>query len=718
MKKLSTVVFLLSVLPAFGQDQFFESVSEYQTVVPGPTVSTSAANTPAPTTTTAASTVSGVCTKEQTSLPLKALMSLIQDKNATLDIVHNSRMGTLDISSSKMIGNCASMINWTMNKTVSGDKVDYAVEAAFKPADKTCPAEGCSYSVTEFKDGKFTPVTKTFKPTLDGFKTCLVETGVMVKDPATKKNKVNPSAIRFSTIQASFPDVNDSGSVSYLSRGPETIGIGAHYGKAIRSKECENLEPIQPKPVQLVSAAEEEKERIRREAEELKKKCTVNDYYKLADFVERYEGLASDLIETRDKLIKQAAEKSAKAILEGKATDEDLRVIADFDRYITQPKIDELRSLYIQTQDLEGQELKDKQAEFKKKLAELNALKTKPFYTEAHLKKLEDGGKFDDAKRLHSMLTLVLQHQKLGSKVGAVTVTPEVVMNNVATIREQYEEKIEVAREKYEISHGLVEGKSNFYVEMAKALRQNIATRTKNYTEEIQDEYRRIQPGGYCYAYFRNTQKCIQDSTERIQELYAHLQHYNKQEGDKAAEFEQKAAEYQKLEAQGRRYVAAQNGEEVPAAPTTNTTVPPSRTSDNSVYNFNYTQPGGQPQQPMVQGQPQFNNPFMQQPQGQQMYNPYQYQPPFMGQQAYGYPYGYQQNSGVYNFNYNGVAQANYGYGQPYGQQPYGQVPYGQQPYGQPFMQPYGQQPYGTMPYWSQPNSAMNQYSMWGAPRY
>ncbi|WP_434318359.1 DUF4190 domain-containing protein [Leifsonia sp. P73] len=62
------------------------------------------------------------------------------------------------------------------------------------------------------------------------------------------------------------------------------------------------------------------------------------------------------------------------------------------------------------------------------------------------------------------------------------------------------------------------------------------------------------------------------------------------------------------------------------------------------------------------------------------------------------------------------------GYGapqQPYGQQPYGQQPqqpYGQQPYGQQPQQPYGQQPYGQQPYGQQPGQPGYGQPAYGQP--
>jgi hypothetical protein len=253
-------------------------------------------------------------------------------------------------------------------------------------------------------------------------------------------------------------------------------------------------------------------------------------------------------------------------------------------------------------------------------------------------------------------------------------------------------------------------------------MRSNIQTRNQNFTAEIQEEYARVQqPNGYCYKYWRNTQKCIQDSMERIQELQALLQHYNKVDEERAAEYDAKAREYGDLEVQGRRYVAAQNGEAPPVETNTtttpaaqDTTVPNSRpqSQDSGVYSFNFNQ--GQPgNQQMYQQQAQMTPQQFQYPM-----NPNQNNNMFMQQQPYGYQQQYmgQQNfGGGMNYNYNYGSSQGFGY-QPQGaysfnwggggmQQPYGQ----QQYYGQ--QQQYSQQGGG---YWNRPYQAYGGMSLYG----
>jgi hypothetical protein len=49
-------------------------------------------------------------------LPLAYVTSLIQQKNAALDITHDPRSGTLTIAAEDMIGNCSSMLEWKLKQ--------------------------------------------------------------------------------------------------------------------------------------------------------------------------------------------------------------------------------------------------------------------------------------------------------------------------------------------------------------------------------------------------------------------------------------------------------------------------------------------------------------------------------------------------------------------------------------------------------------------------
>lgn len=636
--------------------------------------------------TSSVSSASSMCTeKDQTSLPLAYVTSLIQEKNAKLDIVHDPRAGTLAISGADMIGNCSSMLEWRLKQPeIKGQKA-YAIEVAIK-AGNDCTETGCSYDVARVKNGEFQDFEKmNFKPTLKGFEECLQKSGVVAG------GKVVPGAIYNTPIKESFSGLEHSGKLLFLAHGPSSNQVKPKYALEHVDR-CDRYEAAHPEVKTLLTLEDAERERLDAEASKLKE-CKVEEYHKLADFIDKYENYSSELGEIRDRLILEAAQKAAAAVQSGKYTEEDLKVLSDFERYIVTPKIELATMMYEQMIELEGDAKKAKQEELKAVLAQIKTLKQKPYFSAIHTRKLLDDGRFEEAEKLNGILLVMDSYQNLGSKQNNVVITPGLAAQKVASGRAGFKEALETEKERYEYKTGQSSGKASYYTELAQRMRRNIEVRTQNFNAEIQAEYARVQqPNGYCYRYWRNAQKCIQDTAERIQQLQALLTHYNNIDQERAAEYDGKAKEYGELEAQGRRFIAAQNGEEVPPeapvanttpAPEADTTVPAPRAQDNQVYTFDYNQ-GQIPQQQAQMTPQQYQypvNPYQQQNMFMQPQNPYMYQ-----QQPYG-QYGYGQQ-GAYNFSWSGggaVQQQN------------------------PYMYNNGQQGY-----WQQPYQAYNMYSMYG----
>ena len=697
MKKFAAVILATLTLPVYAQ-RFMGALSDYQqtleptsqgsggSVSPG---SSSSSSTPRPEVQQGGQSSSSTqaCEEnDQTSMPLKYLTNLILQKDADLKINHDPRSASLAITSGDMIGNCSSMLEWKLKQPTIKDKKAYALEIRFKK-DDSCTDAGCTYAVTKLENGVAKIMDKkdtVFKPTLEGFEACLEKSGVMVD------GKVVRSAIYTKPINEKFSNLNESGSLYVVSHGLASEQIKAKYGKFDPIDRCDHYEEAHPQIKSLLTYQDAEKIRLDAEAEKLKE-CTINEYYKVADFLEKYESYNSQLAEVRDRLIMESAKKSAELILKGEYKDDDLKVLGDFDKYVVQPKVEYAVALYHEMIELEGDAKVAKQEELKKVLAEISALKQKPYFTAAHTQRLLKDGKFEDAEKLNTMVLMLDSHQRLGAKENNIVITPAYARTKVTQGIQAFSTYLVGEREKYEIRTGQVSGQSQTYAQLASRMRQNIQARNENFSVEIQGEYARMQqPNGYCYKYWRNAQKCIQDSMERIQELQMLLQHYNKIDTERAAEYDQKAKDYKALEDEGGRYIAAQNGTPVPETSNqpqrpTDTTAAPSRPADAQtqpgqqpgVYNFQFN--GGQQQQPQ-QGMAQLyqtpTNPYMQQNMYMQQQNPYmmqqQYQSPYMGQQAYGYSgqfgvqgyagaqtgfmqQGYGQNS--YSFNFNGGQQ-------------------------------------------------------------
>lgn len=682
MKKTAVFILSLVTIPVYGIS-VLESLNKYQSDLSG-SVSSAPSGSPSKPVTESRSVTNNKCEEnDQKSLPLSYLTSLILKKDGRLEIAHDPRNSTLSISSADMISNCSSMLDWKQRKQELNGKIVYSVEVKFKEGD-SCSADGCTYKVAKVEEGDFKSFEEMrFPPTLKGFESCLQKSGVIAN------GKVNAGAIYSQPINERFEGIDDSGDLLFLSHGPSTALVKAKYGKFEAVDKCDYYENIQASPVALLNLRDENL--AKKNAEKMavldaaKKDC--NDYGKVADFIEKYEDFSAELLQVRDQSILDAVKKAAQKISEGKYTDEDLKVLADFEKYIVQPRIDLAVIQYNEMLDLEGDAKKVKQAELQANLQQIAAFNKKPFLTPEHLNKLVVDGKFDDAEKLADIQLIVKTHQRLGAKEGNKVITPELARASFVSGKSAFLKELASKKETYAITHGEVTGISDVYFEQAKRHRQAINIRTQNFTEEIQYEYSRIQPGGHCYL-VNGAANCFAKSQERIQALMAEMDHYNKVDAEIADEKEAEGNKYAKLEAEGRRYVASQNGEEpepanapstVPAAPQVTPSSP--RVTDNSTYTFQYNPgPVQQPiQQPMQQ--PNYMPQIM-----SQMFNPMMYQQ----QQYMGMPTG-QFGAGF-----------NLGFGSSFGS-------------GMPYQQPYmGQSQFG---YWNQPYSAYNNYSMYGGFR-
>ena len=654
----------------------------------------------------------GQCTEEiQTSLPLAYITSLIMEQDGKLQIIHDSRSGKLSVTSPDMISNCSSMIDWSPNSKVVDGKKIYTIEAKIKQGEN-CVEGVCEYKVAKVEKGQFQKFeTVKLKQSMTGFEECLEKSGVV------KDGKVVSEAIYPSPIDEKFDGYKETGDLLFLSHGPSSKLVKSKYDKFVEIDKCDHFEKISPEGLVVRSLEDEERERI-----ELEKKAveSCGDYHKISDFMEKYQGYSNDLNSIRDALIIEAVKKAAKAVTDGKYTEDDLKAISDFEKYVVQPKVDLASALYTEAEGLEGDEKKSRLEEMKKVLAEIAPYNQAPYITAAIVQKLEGDGRFEDAAMANGIKALIVGYARLGATEGGVVITPDVAKIRVSNFNQIYATELEGKKEKYEIRTGQTTGQSQMYKNLASRMRQNIQTRTQNFSQEINSEYARMQPGGHCYRPYRNAQRCIQDSTQRIQDLQAQLQHFNKVDAERAVEYQNKADEYAKLEKEGRDYVARQTGETVPEPEATvDTTVPGARNDQG--YTFNYQ--GYQQQQ---QGQPQ----YQQQQYQQQGYNPYQQQQyGFSGQYnvganfgagaggQYGYnnQYGYgQQQPGGYNFNYQGYQQ------QQQGQQQYN--PYQQSMFGNqynPYQQQQGYNPYQQQQqgYWGSPNQAYGNFNMYGGYR-
>lgn len=736
MKIFSLVVLSFIAIPAYAQG-LLDSLEQHQASLPAPAgVSTDRPATGVTSPTTRPSDVDTSCSEDkQTSLPLKYLTGLILERDAKLDINHDPASGTLRITSpSKMIGNCNSMLQWNRSENEVDGKKTYSIEVKFKDGETCTEAADVAtgkkcYRVAKMKDGSFDKFeVKPFSNDIQGFQNCLEHSGVVGAD-----RKINTAAIFRQPVQESFSGLDETGHLVFLSHGPVSSQVDPRFGLD-RVNRCDVYEQIHPTISMVYSPTDVNNQRLEAEAARLLE-CEPNEYTRTFDFLEQNGFLNGDLAQrlrtkVNEDLLTRASQ-VAKNIAENKElTEDDMKVISDFERYIVEPKRKEVADQFLALENLEGTELQSARARLATLRAELEAFARAPYFQRVHVEKLIASGKFADAERMEGIRITISESAKIGKTENNQVITPDMARIKIAQARGALADRLVSASENYDIRTGVTTGLAQSYRDLATAMRRNINVRNQNYAQEIQSEYGRIQQGGYCYRYFRNTQRCIQDSLQRIQELQTALADLTHIDSERAKEFDQKATDYAQMESEGRTYIARQNGEEVPREPAQDTTVAPARVEDPAI-----TQGGQQP------GQQSMMPPWMQNPQSpygnqgmmSQPQNPYgqmygQQQQPFMGQSGFNAQFGYQgtmgqnfmgqpQQYGNVGVNWLAMGQGGFGGGQQYGQQ-FGQ----QQPmFGQQFgQQQYGQQPYGGQQPWGQnPMMAQSPYGqMYGQSPY
>lgn len=743
MKFISVLVLSVLAYPVFATNPF-DALERNQNSLPAEQPARPENRPPSGVTTptTRPTEVDTRCDEDvQTSLPLKYFGRLIRMQYPpTINVTPSPSTGRVTISSpAKMVGNCNSMLEWNLRTNeIAGEKT-YAVEIKFKEG-QTCPPEvqnagsNKCFRVAKMKDGTFDKFEmKPFSNDFRGFQSCIEQSGVVKAD-----GTIDESAIFKQPVNETFSGLEETGKFVFVSHGPVSSQSDQPFGLD-RVNKCDVYEKINPTFDRVLSVSDIQNRDMQAQADALRN-CQPNEYQRLVDFIER-NNYVGDLNAIRDNLIKQAAQAAAKKIADGNETDEDVKVIADFERYIIEPLRLEIGDLYNQLQSASDADKPGILARLNQKKLELQGYARSPFFQRAHVEKLIAKGRFDDAEKLEGIRITVAEASKINNRNGNQTVTPDQARVAIATARGELTNNMATERENYDIRHGTITDRSATYRSLAQGIRNNIQRRTQNYTREIQAEYQRMQQGGYCYQYFRNTQKCLQDSQQRIQELYTAMNQYNNTDNQRAQEYDQRAQEYGAMEAEGRRNVAAANGQPAPTEAPQDTTVVPQRAPDTQTGNgqMQMGQQGGIGANPlmgqMMGQQGMMGMPgMMQQPYNMQQMmmmqqNPYasmygQQQNPMMGQQGFNANFGFQGTMGQ---NFMGMPQQQYGsvgmnwFGM--GQQMGTQMMGGQQMYnpmmmnGMSMQSPYGQM-YGQSPYMQNGMMGGGMMTMPGAYNY
>ena len=682
MKKSSIILLALASTPSFAEDFVQKALFENS-----PTISSSSSTKAKEETkdvgkTETKSLVSGkscldLDIDKQKSLPLKVIMGLIQEDPRKLNISHNPSSGVLEISTTKMISNCESMIEWKVAQTSLSGENAYSVEAKMKEGH-SCKDGKCTYKIWKLEEGSKKLVEKSFSPDFSGFKSCLAESGVFKKGSAEAVKE----AIQYEKLSFKASGIKDTGKVVFVSEGPESSQIGPVYGDFSVVSDCRYFEEVAEEPLTLLSKAELQRRERDREAAELEK-CTVNDYQKIADFLKAYEQDYAYLRPILNDLLETAAKDAVKRIAEGKDTEEDRKIIRDFNEIVVKPMTALADRLYAEAEELDGEERTRKLGQLKSVLDRLKAYSEAPFFSQALTDKFLKDGRFDAAKEMNSLRLVLTIYPKLGTKVKDQEMSSDDVMNLIERNEDEYEVALEAEEERYLIRTGQDFSNTEILKERLKAAQILLQRRIAFQQSEIDDAQRRITRSCPLFGFHAPT--CQKKEMERIQNAQRKMQLAQLDYQDVVKEITPEFEKYKALEAEGREYLK-NNGQEAPAEVALETNQP----TDPYVYTMNFNQNPGL-QNPMMTQMPQ-QQPYM----GAATMNPYMMQGQqgmFMGQNPYMMG-GYQQPM-MGQFGAFGQFGMQGGMGGQYGMSPYGMSPYGGMGMQMGQMGGYGMSPFG-----------------------
>jgi hypothetical protein len=686
MKKIWYPLLITIIVPMNVNAQLLEGLLNSQTESTsrgrgssGSATSTQPASIPAVTST---ATSANCPSSGQTTIPLKFVEAMQRTRGASLQISHDAPSGKLHVRGGDFLSNCNGMLEWGV-RNPTGQFPQYILELKIK----SCGSETCPFTVMEKNDAG-EQVTKEINvaPNFSGFQQCLKDTGVMT-DAGIQADKI---IIR--DLDVSFDRVSNSAPVWFGSHFPEASAVYKKQGES----GCYHYEDVTKGGFNVYSVEDSERMRLDQQAQLI---CEGGNYRHISDFMDRYGQYSSTLGAIRDELISKDYRELAEKIKAGEEIESaDYTVVGDFQQYVIDPLTNKIAALHEEIRRMpKGEERTKKEDILREDLKRLASYQNAPYITKKDVDKLMAKGLFEEAAQVNTIHLTSQQFGRIGRSENGQLITPKIARQRIQDGRSDFARNLTARKHEFDVKTGRLTGKSDFYYDLAAQHRRNIQIRTTNYQQEIMLEAQRVSPpAGYCFKYFRNTQKCVNDSMLRIQELRAQLQLYNQSDAEIANDLQAQAEKYDAWENEGRRYVASQSGEEVdPEVAANDEYVPrgpsveaPRGQTDQGVpqdgYQFQFNNQNMQGQMPTQQqgvmpGMQGFN-PYMQQ--GQQQYGQQQFMAPWwqqqQGQQQQGFnPFAYQQqgqqqmgmNPGMYSFNFGQQA----GMQNPYmGQQGYG----------------------------------------------
>ncbi len=245
-------------------------------------------------------TTASCASEDQRSLPLSFVMGLLRGKDASLTPTHDPSTGNLNIFGGPMIANCNSMLDFVFHPAGNGKP------HSFETKVKSCGLNECEFEVHTMISDKIVSSKKKFAPTMDGFVSCLKETGVF-KDGKIEKNKI---------VKANFdvdqPGLTKTGDLVFVSRGPAFNNMQKVFSAKTlhKNNECYFYENIQADGFKIYSKSDVEEQVLINKANRL---CNEANYQNIYNNLDSFQNISGTYYQLEEIMKNDLLDKVAKA---------------------------------------------------------------------------------------------------------------------------------------------------------------------------------------------------------------------------------------------------------------------------------------------------------------------------------------------------------------------------------------------------------------------
>lgn len=476
-------------------------------------------------------------------------------------------------------------------------------------------------------------------------------------------------------VVINFNEVKPDQEIVFLSNGPYASKYPRH--KMIKIEGCQMIEQFDN---YRIVALEKDSDYINKQ-DQVAKICESNDYKEILSNINQFEDFGGVLQKVAAGLIDEKVKEAASKILDKKLDQVDFDVFDDFEKYVLDPKIEEIERVYSELMLLEvnSSAYDKKKRELDKLKRELAKYSRAPYPDNKVRSILLADGYFSEEALIFKINTKVATTRMIFNKQDDVVIDPARAEDILDTQVADHNAFLDQSRKEFRIRKGEITGESQKYFEIAESFEQQLEDETQGYQEGMALLNRKKQEcAREAMTFFgynaKKHQECV-ESKDRFMNEFTKIYQANREGLQKEInEYLKQGNHYYALEAEARGEVPKKTDKVVP--------------SDNTPkYSFNYGEAYAQafPQQQNQGQNPQLTQQQMQwYQQQQQMRVPPQYQNlaqnnwnPQMSMQQYamqnpGWRGGmlstpglnYQQNGSFMNQGFNqmpGVYSFNYG---------------------------------------------------------